>query len=74
MNNLSVLRGSYIQNFPNQIMEIDIPIPCPSCGGKMYSTGYQPTLRILKERSWQVCKECHFQRSTEDFKKLICCA
>ena len=45
MNNLSVLRAPYIQNYTKQIMKIDIPIPCPSCGGKMYSTGYQPTLR-----------------------------
>ena len=74
MNNLSVIRAPYIQNLICNSMKIDIPIPCPSCGGKMYSTGYQPTLRILKERSWQVCKECHFQRSTENIKKSICCA
>ena len=55
-------------------MKIDIPIPCPLCAGKMYSVSYEPTLKILKNRSWQVCKECHFERNMEDFKKSICCA
>jgi len=54
-------------------MKVDIPIPCPSCGGKMYSISYSASLKILKERSWQVCKECHYQRTTEEFKKFICC-
>ncbi len=50
-------------------MIIDIPISRPKCGGKMYSERYDPVLNILKDRSWQVCKECSFQRDTEDFKK-----
>jgi hypothetical protein len=56
------------------LMKIDIPISCPACGGKMYSVGYSAPLKILKERTWQVCKECSFERSTDDFKKSICCA
>jgi C4-type Zn-finger protein len=55
-------------------MQIDIPLPCPSCGGKMYSVSYESTLSILKKRSWQVCKECSFERNSEEFKKSICCA
>lgn len=55
-------------------MKIDIPLSCPSCGGKMYSVRYAAPLKILKERSWHVCKECDFERSAEDFKKAICCA
>ena len=55
-------------------MKIDIPIPCPSCGGKMYSVSYEPALRLLKKRSWQVCKECNFERNVDEYKKTICCA
>ena len=74
MNNLSVLRVPFIQNLPKQFMKIDIPIPCPSCGGKMYSVSYEPALRLLKKRSWQVCKECNFERNVDEYKKTICCA
>ena len=74
MNDLSILRAPYIQNFINYFMKIDIPIPCPLCSGKMYSIGYSPTLKLLKNRTWQVCKECHFERTTDEFKKTICCA
>jgi C4-type Zn-finger protein len=56
------------------MMKIDIPLPCPSCGGKMYSVNYETSFSILKKRSWQVCKECDFERNTDDFKKTICCA
>ena len=55
-------------------MKIDIPLPCPKCDGKMDSVNYEVTLSILKNRSWQICKECNFERSTEEFKKSICCA
>ena len=54
-------------------MNIDIPLSCPTCDGKMYSVAYEVTLRILKPRSWQICKECGFQRSTDDFTKLLYC-
>jgi len=54
-------------------MEIDIPISCPSCNGKMYAICYETTISVLKRRSWQVCKECGFERNTDDFKKSICC-
>jgi len=55
-------------------MKIDIPIPCPSCGGKMYSISYESAFSLLKSRSWQVCKECNFERNSDEFKKSICCA
>jgi len=51
--------------------KIAIPLACPSCGGKMYATAYDVFLNILKERCWQVCNECGFERSTEDFKKEL---
>ncbi len=74
MDKLSVLRASYIQNLVTHSMKVDIPIPCPLCGGKMYSVGYNPPLKLLKNRTWQVCKECHFERTTDEFKKALCCA
>jgi hypothetical protein len=55
-------------------MQIDIPLPCPVCAGKMYSVSYESLFSILKKRSWHVCKECDFEQNTEDFKKMICCA
>jgi len=55
-------------------MKIDIPLPCPKCSGKMYSVSYESSFSILKKRSWQACKECSFERNSEDFKRTICCA
>ncbi|MFQ5475651.1 MAG: hypothetical protein ACE5DT_01305 [Nitrosopumilus sp.] len=55
-------------------MKIDIPLSCPSCDGRMYSVSYEATIPVLKQRSWQVCKECDFERSSDDFKKSLCCA
>ena len=55
------------------VMKIDIPIECPACKGKMYSVAYNTPLKILKHRSWQVCKECDFERPTEDFVKDLYC-
>ena len=52
-------------------MKIDISLPCPSCGGKMYSVNYESSCIILKK---EVCKECDFERGTDEFKKTICCA
>ena len=54
-------------------MQIDIPLPCPLCGGKMYSVRYESVFSILKKRSWQICKLCDFERESEEFKKSICC-
>jgi len=55
-------------------MKIDIPLSCPSCGGKMYSISYDSAFLLLKRRSWHLCKECSFERNSEVFKKSICCA
>ena len=55
-------------------MMINIPVPCPRCGGKMYSVSYDVTIKILAERSWHVCKDCRFTQDTRDFKKELCCA
>lgn len=55
-------------------MKINIPLACPVCGGKMYSVNYETPFPVLKNRSWQVCKECRFERTTDEFKKSIFCA
>jgi C4-type Zn-finger protein len=49
--------------------QINIPLSCPSCEGKMYSVRYDAPLKILKERSWQICRRCGFERNTDDFKR-----
>ncbi len=51
--------------------QINIPLACPSCDGNMYDESYDTPLKNLKERSWQVCKECGFEQSTDDFKKEL---
>jgi len=51
--------------------QISIPLSCPSCYGKMYSVRYDAPLKILKERSWQICKNCGFERTVDDFKKEL---
>ena len=50
---------------------IPIPVNCPRCSGKMIAVKYEASLKILKERSWQICKECSFQRSADDFKNSL---
>ena len=48
-----------------------IPISCPKCNGKMIAMRYESAFNFLKERSWQVCKECNFERTADDFKKSL---
>ena len=56
-------------------MSIDYGIPillsCPKCYGKMVAIRYVPVLKVLKDRGWHVCKECDFQRSTDEFKETL---
>ncbi|MEW6043001.1 MAG: hypothetical protein AB1608_01950 [Thermoproteota archaeon] len=54
-------------------MKIDIPLPCPKCGGKMYSISYDAPLKVLTHRTWHVCKECAFTQNAEEFKKTLYC-
>ena len=48
-----------------------IPISCPKCSSKMIATWYKLVLKILKERSWQICTKCNFERSADDFKNSL---
>ncbi len=50
---------------------IDIPLSCPVCGGRMYAVRLVAPLKVLKERGWQICKECRFSRTVEDFKRVL---
>jgi hypothetical protein len=73
VNDLSVLRGSYIQNSPILSME-QLFVSCPSCeGNNLYLTKYDAPLKILKERSWLICKDCDYQIQTEEYKKTLFC-
>lgn len=51
--------------------KIDIPLFCPTCDGRMYAVSYDPPLKILKDRSWFVCKSCDYDILAEDFKKTL---
>ena len=59
-----------MENFYN-IDGIGIPLNCPKCYGKMIATKYEPVIKVLKERSWQLCTECGFQRTSEQFKEQL---
>ena len=52
-------------------MNIDVPIPCPRCGGSMYSTSYDTVLSVLKRRVWHICKECNYEADVDVFKSEI---
>ncbi len=52
-------------------MKIKIPLPCPSCNGRMYATKYDAPLNVLKDRSWLVCTECSYEIEAEDFKRNL---
>jgi len=74
MNDLSVLRFSYNQNYSKLFMKQAF-LPCPSCGGnRLFLTKYEVPLKILKDRSWLVCKDCNFQIPKEKYKKSLFCA
>jgi hypothetical protein len=37
-------------------MKINIPLPCPSCGGKVYSVNYESSFTILKKEDGEVVR------------------
>ena len=51
--------------------EKTMTIPCPRCSGFMIVYSYNPVLKFLKERSWNVCKKCGFQETTDEYKKRV---
>lgn len=50
---------------------LDIPLVCLSCNGRIYTTSYDVSLKILNDRNWQVCKECGFEQLPDDFKRRL---
>jgi len=46
MNNLSVLRASYIQNSGSNLMKIDIPLPSDENGDTIVMTLWNEGVRI----------------------------
>ena len=55
-------------NFDN---EFQVPIPCPKCFNKLVCIRYDPQIKLLKDRIWHLCRNCGFQRSTDEFKKEL---
>jgi len=53
------------------LSKFNIPLSCPSCDGKMYTTSYDAPLKILKERIWQICRECGFEQTADEFKRSL---
>lgn len=50
-------------------------VTCPTCGGnRVFFAKYDAPLKILKERSWLICKDCDYQVETEAFKRSLFCA
>jgi hypothetical protein len=37
----------------------------------MYAVSYDTQINILKQRSWQICEDCGFERTSDDFKKEL---
>ena len=65
-------RSTYRVSKGNSVMNtFDIPLQCPTCSGQMYITRYEAPLNVLRERSWQICKNCDFEQQTDDFKKKL---
>jgi len=48
-----------------------IPLTCPKCEGKMIAVKYGDPSNIYDEHSLQFCKQCDYQITVEDFKKVI---
>jgi len=51
MNDLSVLRAAFIKNPITQNMEIEIPLSCPKCQGRLYSVSYETYLTSSKREA-----------------------
>jgi len=51
--------------------EIQLPLNCPRCEGRMILLGYHESLQALKTRCWHSCRHCGFQRSADEFKKAL---
>ncbi|KAG2474024.1 MAG: hypothetical protein NPMRTHETA2_590002 [Nitrosopumilales archaeon] len=51
--------------------EIQLPLSCPICKGRMILVGYHESLQVLKTRCWHTCRHCGFQRSVDEFKKAL---
>ena len=51
--------------------EFLLPLSCPKCSARMILVQYNSTLKILKQRSWHVCKSCNFEGQSDDFKKQL---
>lgn len=54
-------------------MKVQIPIPCPKCGGKLQAITHEGVvIKLLKTRCWHICTECDYEQDTEKFKNNLC--
>jgi len=51
--------------------EMEIPLACPNCEGKLVVVSWDAVLNFLKKRSWIVCKNCSYEQSVEQYKKEL---
>ena len=54
-----------------KLIKLKIPLPCPDCDGRMYAAAYLIQSYILEESSLQVCKQCGFSQSVQEFKDKL---
>ncbi len=53
------------------ITKIQIPIPCPTCGGRMQVIKINSAKTIKKFIQWHCCKACNFTELVDEFKKRL---
>ena len=68
-----IIKTEQIKPNEDGMIVMDIPDPCPNCGGKMYSI-FDPNNSFfhIKQRTWRFCKSCSFRESAENFKMRLC--
>jgi ribosomal protein L33 len=55
-----------------EIMKMHIPLPCPTCGGRMQLIKINVKNTIKKFKQWHCCKACSFTELVDDFKNRLC--
>ena len=48
-----------------------IPFPCPKCEGELIAVKFSDPSQIFDENNIHFCKQCDYQISVKDFKKVL---